>query len=223
MNVKQVSEHIWSLKAWMIIPVHVWAVVGKDGVTLVDAGVPWMAKNITRLLDGLQAGPLQRILLTHGHADHVGSLKKLLEAKQVPVYAHSREIPYAEGRTPYPKKDKVSAGVPEGTLTALPEEASGALAPIGELKPYFTPGHSPGHVVYYHEGDDVLLAGDLFNSRKGKVLQARFTPDPDEAMRSSAILKELRPAKLEVCHGDTVFQPADQWDDLMKPYAGDNN
>ncbi|ASS64814.1 MULTISPECIES: MBL fold metallo-hydrolase [unclassified Paenibacillus] len=223
MNVKQVSEHIWSLKAWMVIPFHVWAVVGKDGVTLVDAGVPWMAKNISRLLDRLQAGPLQQIVLTHGHSDHVGSLKKLLEARQVPVYAHDREIPYAEGRTPYPKKDKASASVPKGTLTALAEEASGGLAPIGGLKPYFTPGHSPGHVVYYHEGDDVLLAGDLFNSRKGKVLKARFTPYPEEAMVSSAIIKELRPAKLEVCHGDAVLQPADQWDDLMRQYAGNNN
>ena len=38
MRVEKISEHIWSLKAWMFIPIHVWVVEEKDGVTLVDAG-----------------------------------------------------------------------------------------------------------------------------------------------------------------------------------------
>ena len=42
MKVKKVSEHIWSLKTWMIIPIHVWIVVDKEGITLVDAGIPMM-------------------------------------------------------------------------------------------------------------------------------------------------------------------------------------
>ncbi|GGH87496.1 hypothetical protein JOD43_000848 [Pullulanibacillus pueri] len=39
MKVEQISEHIWSLKSWMGIPIHVWVVKGQEGVTLVDAGV----------------------------------------------------------------------------------------------------------------------------------------------------------------------------------------
>ncbi|NOU98853.1 MBL fold metallo-hydrolase [Paenibacillus planticolens] len=214
MSIKQISEHIWSVRTWMIIPVHVWAVVDHDGVTLVDAGVPWMAKSILRLINEL--GPLKQIVLTHGHGDHVGTLKRILQVHSVPVFAHRKEIPFVEGRTPYPGRSKAVAQVAKGVLQPLPEDEDGRLSPIGGLTPYFTPGHSPGHVVYYHEKDDVLLTGDLFNSKKGKLFMARFTPDPEEALRSSAIVKQLNPKRLEVCHGDTVFQPAEQLDELMK-------
>ncbi len=46
MKAKQISDHIWSLKTWMIIPIHVWVVVEEDGITLIDAGMPMMAKGI---------------------------------------------------------------------------------------------------------------------------------------------------------------------------------
>ncbi|KMY48571.1 MBL fold metallo-hydrolase [Peribacillus loiseleuriae] len=218
MKIKQISNHIWSLKTWMIIPFHVWIVVDKEGVTLVDTGVPWMAKSILQLIDKLQVGPLQRILLTHGHSDHIGSLKKILLAKPVPVFVHSKEIPFVEGDKPYPQKRKAVAQVTNGFLRPLPEDTSGELSPFGELTPYYTPGHSPGHVVYYHKQDDVLLAGDLFNSKNGKILKARFTPDPKEALHSSEIIKQINPTRMEVCHGDSVFKPADQWSELVKQY-----
>lgn len=46
MKVERVSEHIWSLTSWELIPVRVWVVTDGDGVTLVDAGLPFMAKRI---------------------------------------------------------------------------------------------------------------------------------------------------------------------------------
>lgn len=46
MKAEQISAHIWCIKAWMLIPVRVWAVLEEDGVTLVDAGMPFMAKGI---------------------------------------------------------------------------------------------------------------------------------------------------------------------------------
>lgn len=212
MRVQQVSEHIWSLKSWFLIPVHVWVVVDAGGVTLVDGGFPFMAKGILRFIDQLNAGPLQQILLTHGHSDHVGSIQRILKEKEAPVYAHRVEIPYMEGERPYPRRKKPESNLPRGLARPLPEEADGSLHQLAGLRPYLTPGHSPGHLVYYHERDQVLLAGDLFTSRNGQLRKpmAMFTGDMAEALRSSQIVDRLNPRRLEVCHGEPVIHPAEQ-------------
>lgn len=88
---------------------------------------------------------------------------------------------------------------------------------MGGLRPYLTPGHSPGHVAYYHEQDRVLLAGDLFTSRRGRIGRpmAIFTADMAEAVRSAAIVSALQPERLEVCHGGPVLNPGEQVDQYL--------
>lgn len=218
MKIDQVSDHIWSLKTWMLLPVHVWIVVEDDGITLVDAGLPMMAKGILHFIDQLKAGPLKRILLTHGHSDHTGAIKRISKVKSVPVLAHRIEIPYMEGDFPYPRRKKAIATVEKDVVQALPEDENNNLQRVGELTPYFTPGHSPGHVVFYHHDDHVLLAGDLFTSKKGKLHRPipMFTADMNLALESSKIVSQLKPKQLEVCHGNSVFSPAEQIDDYMK-------
>ncbi|MEH7389085.1 MBL fold metallo-hydrolase [Bacillus sp. JJ1474] len=125
MKVNKVSENIWSLKTWIIIPIHVWVIVDGNGVTLVDAGIPKMAKGIMNFIKELDAGPLQRILLTHGHPDHVGAIKTILSVTKVPVYAHRIEIPYMEGELPYPKRKKAKQTVSKQLIQALQEDGQG--------------------------------------------------------------------------------------------------
>lgn len=212
MKANQISDHIWSLKKWMIIPIHVWIVVDEDGVTLVDAGIPQMANEILKFIKSLDAGQLKRILLTHGHSDHIGSIKRILQTYHVPVYAHQIEIPYMEGDLPYPRRKKAVQFVKKGLLQPLEQSRQGNFNTIGGLTPYFTPGHSPGHVAYYHEKDQVLLAGDLFTSKSGKLKRPMpiFTADMQEAIRSSRILQDVNPKRLEICHGNSVYNPASQ-------------
>lgn len=221
MKVNQVSEHIWSLKIWMLIPVHVWVVADEDGVSLVDAGIQSMAKGILRFIDELQVGPLKRIVLTHGHSDHVGAVEQILKDYPVPVYAHQIEIPYMEGRQPYPRRKKAVPSIAEGITQPLHTDKYGNIQSVGGLTPFFTPGHSPGHVVYFHEKDQVLLAGDLFTSKKGKLNRPMsiFTADMDEAVKSSSIVQQLKPKRLEICHGSPVFQPAEQIDSYIQSYV----
>ncbi|WP_127588191.1 MBL fold metallo-hydrolase [Paenibacillus koleovorans] len=221
MKVQKISDHIWSLGIWVVIPVHIWLVEEEDGFTLVDAGIPMMAKGIGKAIQEIGAGlkPLKQVLLTHGHSDHVGAILKLREAHpDVPVYVHRLELPHMEGRQPYPGRKKAAASLPPGLAQPLPESADGSLLPVSGLTPYHTPGHAPGHVAYYHEADRVLLAGDLFTSRRGRLHRPMpmFTADMSEAFRSGAIIRELRPERLEVCHGASVIHPADHWDDYAR-------
>lgn len=207
MKLTSVSPHIWSLRLWFGIPIHVWLVRDDDGLTLVDAGISPMSRGILRTIDRIGAGPLRRIVLTHGHPDHVGALPGILRSCPVPVFAHPIEIPYLEGRLVYPRRKKAMVTVRPGLVLPLPETDTGALQRIAGLTPHLTPGHSPGHVVYHHEQDDVLLAGDLATSRRGRLRppMAIFTGDMDQAMASLEIVHTLNPRRIEVCHGGPVL------------------
>ncbi|OWA33875.1 MBL fold metallo-hydrolase [Saccharibacillus sp. O16] len=218
MGGKQITESIRSVSLWIGMQIQVWLVQEPDGITLIDTGIGPMGRSIVKEIERMNAGPLKRILLTHGHADHVGGLKTILDKYPVPVYMHAAEIPYAEGDLAYPGKDKAMSYVAKGILQPLPTlpGRKGELAVLDSLAPYFTPGHSPGHVVYFHAADRVLLAGDLFNAKRGRLIPPRFTPDPDRALRSADILHKLNPEQLQVCHGGAVFSAAAKLDDLLE-------
>ena len=171
-----------------------------------------MAEGILRAIDRLGEGPLRRILLTHGHSDHTGAIAPILRRRPVPVYAHEREIPYMTGQLPYPRRRRPAAGLAPGVAEPLAEEGQRRPGPRGRAPALPDPGHSPGHVAYYHERDRVLLAGDLFTSRQGRLGRpmAIFTADMEEAVRSGAIVATLQPERLEICHGGPVLNPAAQ-------------
>lgn len=215
MKLEQISEHVWSLRTWLIIPIRVWLVTDTEGVTLVDAGMPFMARGILKAIDHLQAGPLRRILLTHGHEDHVGAVPSILDRHPVPVFAHPIELPYLSGEQPYPRRPKPKATLRPGLAQPLPDSDA---AYLGGVEAHLTPGHSPGHVIYHHSQDRVTLAGDLFTSRSGRLRKpmAMFTADMEEAVRSSRIISELKPDHLEICHGGPVKRPAEQIEDYLR-------
>lgn len=211
MKITQISKNIWSLHTWIIIPFHVWLVAEEDGLTLIDAGLPFMYKSIMKRAASLQVGPIKRIALTHAHPDHVGALPRVAALSDAAVYAHRLELPYIDGEKTYQSRKKPAPLLPQDRKAlALPEDADGKLQQFGSLTPYWTPGHSPGHTVFYHQEDDVLIAGDLFWSRRGRLIKPRFTEDMAQAIRSSAIVAELNPGRLEVCHGYAVHKAAGQ-------------
>ncbi|MBU9713066.1 MBL fold metallo-hydrolase [Evansella tamaricis] len=213
MKIKKISENVWKLSIWMILPMSVWIVREEDGVTLIDCGLKSMTNRILKFIDSLNAGPLKRILLTHGHSDHIGALQGILEKKSVNVYVHGLEIPYMEGELPYPGRKKATKVVMDGVLKAL-EESDNKMEIIGDLVPYHTPGHSPGHVAYYHAKDNILISGDLFTSNSNGINRPipMFTADMKQAIISGKIVKELKPKLVSVCHGMDVSEPDKQYD-----------
>lgn len=216
--IEQISRHIWCARIWAIIPIRTWLVEDADGWTLVDAGLSFMAGGIRKFVQRSGRGPLRRIVLTHGHPDHVGAIEALRRTWDVPVYAHPAELPCMEGRKPYPGRKKARAAVRPGLVSPLPGDGGERLDAIGALQPCWTPGHSPGHVAYYHEEDRVLLAGDLFTAKKGRLRppMAVFTSDMALATESARIVGLLAPDRLEVCHGSPVLQPATQLNDYFR-------
>lgn len=148
---------------------------------LVDAGLKWSASKIRHMATELfgEGNKPTAIILTHGHFDHVGALSKLIEEWNVPVYAHSLEVPYLTGQSAYPPPDPTVGGglmsamswmYPRGPINVkdfvrkLPE--NNTIPGLSDWKYIHTPGHSPGHISLFRESDRVLIAGDAFVTTK---------------------------------------------------------
>src|SRR5438128_3976849 len=86
-----VASDVACLQVWIVNVAFVGDPAdGPNDWVLVDAGMPMSAHKILRAAEE-RFGPGARprsIVLTHGHFDHVGALETLVEAWDVPVYAH---------------------------------------------------------------------------------------------------------------------------------------
>ncbi|SKB45739.1 MBL fold metallo-hydrolase [Dyadobacter psychrophilus] len=179
----KVAEGVWGLTD---IFVNVYIVKNKEDGSwvLIDAGLktayPKIKKMVTELF-GEGARP-KAIVLTHGHFDHVGSLKKLAEEWDVPIYAHHLEMAYLTGKSSYPPPDSSVGGGMMSYMADLYKttpidlqdrvnEFPGITPDIPfmpEWKYIHTPGHSPGHVSFWRESDKVLIAGDAVVTTKAE-------------------------------------------------------
>lgn len=94
---------------------------GDRNWVLVDAGL----RGSTGLITGAAAerfGEGARpaaIVLTHAHFDHVGALEALIDAWDVPVYAHPLERPHLDGTAAYPPPNPAAGGGAMAWLSPL--------------------------------------------------------------------------------------------------------
>src|SRR3954468_24623197 len=99
-NMFTVAPGVWGIKD-TFVNFYIIQDLNSDNWVLVDAGLKWSAAKIKKMasyLFGDTSKPAS-IVLTHGHFDHVGSVAKLAEEWDVPVYAHHMEIPYLTGKS----------------------------------------------------------------------------------------------------------------------------
>ena len=206
---------------------------------LADTGLKSSAPRIRKMAEKL-FGPGARpaaIVLTHGHFDHAGSLKKLLEEwGDVPVYCHYLELPYLSGKSAYPPADpSVGGGLlaafswmyPKRPINVEPHlhilPPDGTVPGLPEWRYLHTPGHAPGHVSLFREHDRLLIAGDAFVTTRQEsvtsvMLQQRrisgppkyLTYDWEAAHNSVKRLAALHPRTVATGHGKPMAGPAMQ-------------
>ena len=115
--------------------VNSYVVHAPEGDVLVDAGA-----EPEKILAATRA-PVAAILVTHGHADHVGALEPVRRETGAPVYMHPAD---AEGKV----------------RDYEPLEDGHALDVAGlGIRVLHTPGHSPGSVTFIVGHDQIV--GDL--------------------------------------------------------------
>ena len=205
---------------------------GDGGWVLVDAGIAGSAGAIEKGAEsrfGKRSRP-GAIIMTHGHFDHVGALETLAERWDVPIYAHTRELPYLDGRESYPPADPSVGGGMMAALSGLyprgpidvsehvqPLPPDGTVPFLPEWRWIHTPGHAPGHISLWRERDRSMVVGDAFittNQESAYAVATQepelhgppryFTPDWSSARESVRRLAALSPELVITGHGHAM-------------------
>jgi glyoxylase-like metal-dependent hydrolase (beta-lactamase superfamily II) len=197
-----------------------------DGLTLIDTNLAGSAPGICGAAQSLGA-PISRIVLTHAHIDHVGSLDALVRQFSEIEFAVSQR----EARLLVPDFS-LDAGETGKKLFGFPGAKSRPTRllndddRVGSLRAIFCPGHTPGHMAYLDIRDGTLIAGDAFTTQTGVVAAGVFKlafPFPwlfswnrHCAAESARKLRNLKPARLAVGHGKTVESPLAAMDQAIE-------
>jgi hydroxyacylglutathione hydrolase len=117
-------------------------------------------------LNFIQTQGLQVVQLvnTHCHIDHVLGNKFVADTYQVDLAIHETDLPTLRA---------VAVYAPSYGFTQYQEQLPNRFLQEGEILKFgntelqilFTPGHAPGHVVFYHEPSRQLIAGDVLFQR----------------------------------------------------------
>ena len=104
---------------------------------------------------------IEKLLLTHGHIDHAGGTGELAAQLGVPI-----EGPQEEERfwlEQLPAQSRTFGFPPARDFTPDRWLHEGDTVTVGKesLSVLHTPGHTPGHVVFFHAPSKLAIVGDV--------------------------------------------------------------
>lgn len=163
--------------------------------TLVDAGVGEAAHigDIeASLADDRPGAGLARVIVTHGHSDHVSGVGAL--AARWPEAVFEKMLwPGRDARWPVPWR-------------AL-EDDQLLDAGDGQLRVVHTPGHAPDHISLFDEDSRTLFCGDLVVAGSTVVIPGGRGGDLAGYLQSLTRVIALEPRLLLPAHGPAIDDP----------------
>ncbi len=113
---------------------------------------------------------IEKILVTHAHLDHAGAADALHKQLHIPIEGPEREDQFwidrieESGRNyglPHCRKFTPDRWLKDGDTVTIGDQT---------LDVIHCPGHTPGHVVFYHPGMKLAFVGDvLFQGSIGRT------------------------------------------------------
>jgi glyoxylase-like metal-dependent hydrolase (beta-lactamase superfamily II) len=202
-----VARDVWLLDDWLPYLINVYVIRTPAGFVLIDGGTRWTVGGVLAQLRGL---PLALVALTHAHPDHQGAAHEVCVRRRVPLACHEADVDTMEGRREMGPDNwlvKVLRGLWRGPPHPVSVRLKGGEM-LGDWEVIHTPGHTPGHVVYFRREDGVAIIGDVLHnvSLTGGWGRLEYAPDifnesPAGARRAVKVLAGLRPRRLLPGHG----------------------
>jgi glyoxylase-like metal-dependent hydrolase (beta-lactamase superfamily II) len=173
-----------------------------DRLTLVDTGGPGSAGRILGYIvaQGRRPDEVERIVLTHVHLDHVGSLLELRNATGARVCVHESEAGRIVGDDPpapiaNPLLDRALRPVMQVRPVSVDVQLrDGDVLPcLGGTRVVHVPGHTRGSIALHVESRRAAIVGDALQVQRGRLAPPSrlFTEDMALAYRSIARLADL--------------------------------
>ncbi|WP_303786614.1 MBL fold metallo-hydrolase [Azovibrio restrictus] len=138
---------------------------------------------------------LATILVTHGHIDHAGGVADLAERLGVPIEGPGEADRFwIEGMA---QQSRMFGFPPVRSFEPTRWLQGGDRVRFGEveLEVLHCPGHTPGHVAFYHRPSQLLVVGDILF--QGSVGRTDF-PGGDQQALLASIREKLFPLGDEV-------------------------
>lgn len=114
---------------------------------------------------------IERILLTHGHFDHIGAVEELRKALNIPVCMQANGRAYAENPV-WNLSAQTEAPITLSDVTYLADYSTVSLADSSacDLTIIPVPGHTTDGAMYYTAKDGVAFVGDsIFEGSYGRT------------------------------------------------------
>jgi glyoxylase-like metal-dependent hydrolase (beta-lactamase superfamily II) len=185
--------------------VHAFLYKEADRLTLIDTGIATNGPEILKVLTDIGSKPahLQQIIVTHYHADHMGSLAELVEKSGAQVAAHELDAPVVRGapedismlsEAERRLHDTLIAQVPPAPPSRVDRELNDGdeIDVAGGAQVVHVPGHTPGSIAIYLPERKALFLGDAAaRMPEGQVIAGVYNLDEAQTRRSFLRLAEL--------------------------------
>lgn len=133
---------------------------------------------------------VEKLLLTHGHVDHAGATGLLARTLAVPVEGPQVEDRFwLEGLAEQARAFGLGAAEPCEPDRWLEDGDTVRFGAV-ELEVRHCPGHTPGHVVFFHRSSRLAIVGDVLFA--GSIGRTDF-PRGDHATLLRSIRERLLP------------------------------
>lgn len=189
--------------------------------TIIDTGAN------RKSLEKIKPDSVDMVLYTHHHFDHTRGNAYFTRAGK---YIHELDFPALESMENFihynsldrwldlmPANDFIQSGM----MLGLNEEqfqgvqqidnkfSDQALFDLGHtrVQALHTPGHSPGHCVFWFPEEELLFSGDICLTKAGPWYGEVFS-SPDDMLNSIERVIALKPKKMTSCHVKQVYEDA---------------
>lgn len=113
---------------------------------------------------------LVKILLTHAHLDHVGGAAALALATGLPIEGPHKDDLFWLQMLPQQAQMMGFAAAEPFVPTRYFDEGETVTFGKVRLEIYHCPGHTPGHLIFFHRESQLALVGDvLFRGSIGRT------------------------------------------------------